>query len=256
MAEAARRDMTQEREREPSAPAPANFDAAVAKAVEEKFAKFRDEMLGAMQPKTGIDLLGPLMEQLGLKMADIADQNNSRTIGQRVSPELLRQREDSHKRMLDLLDDVRRRGVMPEYRIKNFVVLDFGPGLGPTRIHPFNIDPATRSSRETEIQFDGIPNEQMIPIDDEARAIFEAYRGWIGDLKKVVPEDRLGITASGVVVKGGAVQANRQLRAGETNAADGPARRPAVRVSHLHRVGTEKRILGSIHPPVVVVNGA
>lgn len=227
-----------------------DFDAAVAKAVDEKLAKFRDEMLAVAQPKTaGLELLGPLMEQMGLKLADIADQNNGRTIGQRVDPDLQQRREESKKEMIALIDSAQKRGAMPEYRLKGAVILDH------SKIEPFYIDPATRVAKETEIQFDGIPNEQMIPIDDEAKAIYDAYRGWIGNLKKVVPEDRLGITATGVVVKNGAVQQRREVRpGGEANAADAP-RRATVRTSHLHRVGTEKRILGSIHPPVLVVAG-
>lgn len=235
-------------------PAPSSdFENAVAKAVDEKFAKFRDELLAASAPKSGLELLGPMMEQLGMKMADIAGQNNERTIGQRVEPDVQKRRDESKREMIDLIESAQQRGVMPEYRLKGACILDYGPGFGPTKTEPFYIDPATRITKETEIGFDGIPNEQMVPINDEAKAIYAAYRGWIGNLKKVVPEDRLGITATGVVVKNGAVQARREVRPGDVDA--GAPARPSVRVSHLHRVGTEKRILGSIHPPVLVVAG-
>jgi hypothetical protein len=208
-------------------------------------------MLAAMQQPKVSSGLEAVMESLGMKIADLADQGNGRAIGHRVDPDTLRQRAESHKEMISLIEDAQRRGVMPEYRLKNKVQLD------NSIIEPFYIDPATRAAKETEILFDGIPNEQMIPINDEAKVIFAAYRGWIGNLKRVVPEDRLGITATGVVVKNGAVQQKREVRAGEDNAANPPqSRRPEVRVSHLQRsTGQAKHILGSIHPPVIVVGG-
>lgn len=236
-----------------------NFDEAVAKAVDDRINKLRDEMFAVMQqPKVtggGMELLAPVLEALGMKIANIADQANGRAIGQRVEPEVLQRRELSYKKMIEMIADAQRRGVMPEYRLTRETVLDYGPGLGPTKVQPFYLDPATKAAKETEIHFDGIPNEAMSPIDDEAKAIYQAYRGWIGDPARVANQ-QVGITSSGVMVKGSAVQSRNLVRQGDADAP--PTRqRPNVRVSHLEKgvLGTPKHILGSIHAPVVMTGG-
>ncbi len=233
-------------------PDEAAFKAAVAREVDERMAKFRDEMLAAMQPKSqGLEILGPVMEQLSMRISAAADQSNGgRGVGIYVDPEILARREASRARMVDLIVDIRNRGVMPLYRVKYKTVLDH------SMIEPFWLDPATKAAKETEIEFDGIPNEAMVPLDDDAKRIYEAYKGWIGDFKKAVPEDRLGITSSGVVVRGNAVQGRREVRSAEDGAQAQVSRRPEVRISRMERaVGAQKRILGSIHPPVIVVGG-
>lgn len=234
-----------------------DFDTAVAAAVDAKFEAFRDELLKATASNSGLGLLGPVMEQLGMKIADIADQNNGR-IGQRIDPEILRQRETARTELVETLEtlqrsnaDLRARGLEPElpfYRLKNVIQLNH------SAIQPFYIDPATKSAKETEIGFDGIPNEAMIPINDLAKRVYAIYRTWIGNLKKVVPEDRLGITSTGVTVRNGAVQTRMEMRRGDENAADLASRTPNVTVSHLQKGrGTAKHILGSIHPPALIV---
>ena len=222
-----------------------DIDAIVERRLNERMEQFLSDFAARSQPESNI---GRIMEQLATKIADVSDQAGGGRVGARVDPELLRQREVAHMLMLDRIVDARRRQVMPTYRLKNKVQLD------DTLIEPFYIDQATKATKQTEIGFDGIPCEAMEPIDEEAKAIYEAYRGWIGNLKKVVPEDRLGITTAGVVVKNGAVQMRREVPGApgdpEAMAAD---RRPNVAVSHLQRgQGQIKRILGKTHPPAVI----
>jgi hypothetical protein len=122
-------------------------------------------------------------------------------------------------------------------------------------IEPFWIA-ADHTAQPTIIDWDGVPNDAMLPENPVAEEIYAAYQEWIGSTTKVVPEDALAITPGGLVVHGGAATISAGKRqvipeASQTGVPDRDAEEGGLRVHHRTSPGrfVEKRILGSIQEP-------
>jgi hypothetical protein len=179
-----------------------------------------------------------------MEISQLTDQGSGR---KRVPPDVLRAREVSRDLMVKLIAQARAAGRKATYRVKAKTL------LCDRVVEPFWID-NLHTAQPTIIDWDGIPNDAMVPENKTATAIFEAYKGWIGSTERVVPEDALAITPGGLVVHGGAASISsgrRQVKQEEAPQAGQPATEGGLNVHHKNEPGryVEKRILGSIADP-------
>ena len=150
--------------------------------------------------------------------------------------------------MVKLIIDARAAKKIATYKVRAKT------HLADRVVEPFWVD-NLHTAQPTIIDWDGIPNEAMVPENKTAKAIYEAYQGWIGSTVKVVPEDELGITPGGLVVHGAAAGISggrRKLPGGaEAPQSGSPSEDGGLNVHHKTEPGryVEKRILGSIAPP-------
>ena len=175
----------------------------------------------------------------GLAMA-IANLNDQGTGRKRVAPEIVKMRDEARKEMIKLLISAKAEGRIPLYTLRNKVYLD------EILIDPIYIDPATKSPRPTEIGWPSVPSEAMVPVNDVAKGIFEAFSKSIGSSEWNKPVDTFGITVGGLVVKNGAVQPKRAVPS-----ADGHIATEGLTISH--RGGDKKfkeiPVLGTVAAP-------
>lgn len=138
-------------------------------------------------------------EGLALAIAQLSSQGTGRA--KPVPPEVIKARNDARGLMTELIINARARGDVPTYELRNKVY------LSEVLIDPVYIDPATKEQRPTSIDWHGVPNEAMIPTNDIAKAIYEAFSNSIGvvtiDSTKFLKPEHLNVTAGGLVVRSG-----------------------------------------------------
>ncbi len=190
-------------------------------------------------------------EMLAMAIAQLTDQGTGR---QRVAPEIIRARTEARDRMRQLIMKARAEGKPATYELRNKVMLD------NRLIEPMWID-SSHTTRPTEIDWPGVPNEVMVPVNDTAKEIHAAFMESIGSTVKIDGiNETLGITPGGLVVRNSAVNtaaARRSALPAEADVKSHPApmvNAPdeiGVRVHHAAQPGRSKpvSILGSIHPP-------
>ena len=166
-----------------------DFKSAVAKAVAEvlKQARAEEGTQGSASDPTW-------MRALAMEISQLTDQGTGR---KRVAPEIIRSRQVSRELMVKLIAKARAAGRTATYRVRAKTL------LADRVVEPYWID-NLHTAQPTIIDWDGIPNEAMVPENKTAKEIYEAYKGWIGSTERVVPEDSLAITPGGLVVHGGA----------------------------------------------------
>jgi hypothetical protein len=112
---------------------------------------------------------------LALQMAKFTGQGVGKTY---VDPEELEKREAGHREMMRLLKECRETEQVPSYRVIKQVQLDVPP-FGPIVIEPVWRG-ADRIQHDTEIDYAWIPNLDMAPINEPAKAIFAQFEIWVG----------------------------------------------------------------------------
>ncbi len=239
----------------------AAVSAQVAAALESLLPKLTEARASAgTAPETGDR---SMMQELAMAISQLTDQGTGRS---RVAPEVLAARQKAREKMVHLIIEARAEGRVATYQLRNKIHLD------ERIIEPVWID-AHHTARPTEIDYPGIPNDAMVPLNDTAKAIYEAFKDSIGsvaggrgkDGHALPGMDTLAVTPKGVVVRNGAVNrtmANRAAVAGEgpmtsayeaeaphVGAGTGPE--PTVKVHHEGQPGRYKdvSILGTIQPP-------
>ncbi len=156
--------------------------------VSAQIKQFTAELLSSKAPATDG---AQWMEQLAMTMAELTDQGTSR---KRVAPEILAERAKAHVRMVELLksahdrvraagladdpDEAQSRGMVPEYQVRVQMFLD------NQLIQPYYVG-TDKVARPTEIYWMGVPNDGMVPLNDIAHKIHEAYRESVGDKTKI-----------------------------------------------------------------------
>lgn len=190
-------------------------------------------------------------EMLAMSIAQLTDQGTGR---QRVAPEIIRARTEARDRMRQLIMKAHAEGRAATYQLRNKVMLD------NRVIEPMWID-SQHVTRPTEIDWPGVPNEVMLPINETAKEIHAAFMESIGSrTKEGVVDEVLGITPGGLVVRNSAVNttaARRSAFPADAEIKSHPAPMVTapdelgVRVHHASQPGRTKpvNILGSIHPP-------
>lgn len=223
------------------------FKAAVAKAAADALSELLPTLKQARQAHGSEDEGGSdptWMRALAMEISQLTDQGTGR---RRVAPEVLRARQLAREKMTQLIIDARAAKKLATYRVKAKCL------LADRVVEPFWIA-SDHTAQPTIIDWDGIPNEAMVPENKTAKAIHEAFMESIGSSVRVVPEDALAITPGGLVVHGGAAalsSGRRQVSAGEPKHTGDASPEQGLNIHHKNAPGrfVEKRILGSIAEP-------
>jgi hypothetical protein len=124
-------------------------------------------------------------------------------------------------------------------------------------VQPFWVD-SMHIAQPTEIDWPGVPNDAMAPLNDVAREIFAAYLASIGSKPQSVSasgaiidvpnpmDDGYGVTANGLVVRGGAIpRSNRPQEVAPNTGEEG------LGLHHKNKAGrtVDVRVLGTLQPP-------
>ena len=190
-----------------------------------------------------------LFRRMAMSIAEISDQGTDR---KRIAPEILTAREDARKKMFELIrsafekaEECRREkksadDFVPVYKLKNKVYLD-----------EILIDPIWRASdgtiRAQEIDWPGVPNEAMEPVNEIAVEIFQAFSDSIGSYEKVSAA-QLVVTPRGLVVHGHPTRGMQAINASEPSEGSVGGVRIRGRGAVSGQV-VEKNVLGTIAAP-------
>jgi hypothetical protein len=238
------------------------FQAAVNDAVANALASIAPQLEAARtKAVTGNDV-GDLMDRLAMSISELTTQGTGKV---RVSPEELQQRQKARQKMVNLIIEARAEKKVVTYQLRNKVFMN------EQVIEPFYMN-RERRMVPTEIDFLGIPNDVMVPVNDAAKEIFAAYRDSVGVVRgrrgvtnPLPGEDEIATTRAGLVVRNGAVNATMRAH----GAHNGPERpeapmaayedvdmhdhQPLVIRSDRDKAGyTETNILGTLAPPARV----
>lgn len=201
---------------------------------------------------------GSMMQELAMAISELTTQGTGRV---RVSPEVLMRREQAREKMMGLITEARAEKKVPTYRLRHKIYLN------ERLIEPFWQHPATKAIENTEIDFWGIPNDAMVPVNDAAKEIYEAYRDSIGIVhgargvsNLLPPEDKLSVTQNGLVIRNSANAAmnvhstpERPVFAGPMKSAyeEGDKDSQPLVIKQDARTGQYKdvAVLGTIAPP-------
>ena len=189
-------------------------------------------------PAAAID--NSFAEGLAMALAQLTDQGTGR---KRVAPEIVRKRAEARQLMENLVIQARAEGRAAKYQLRNKVYLD------EVMVDPNWVNPATKIAEATVIEWPGIPNEAMVPINETAQEIYAAYADSIGSVVSVVPPVPQYVTPGGLTVNGRppARRATNMTSRGEAGAPVGVG----LRIAHKDTPGTfrEINILGTVAPP-------
>jgi hypothetical protein len=140
------------------------------------------------------------MSSLALSFAELAGQNSGKVY---VDPEVLKQRMEARERMTQLCESAWAARDEPGHIPPQYVL------TGKVELANQCVEPAwvgaDHIGRPTEIDYYGVPNDVMQPINAAAKAIKDEWVASVGNMKRIVPEDRLGMTRGGLVVRNSAI---------------------------------------------------
>jgi hypothetical protein len=237
------------------------FKAAVAGAVAEALASIAPELEAARtQAVSGRDS-GDWADKLAMSISELTSQGTGRV---RVSPEEMQRRSEARKKMISLIIEAKAERKVATYQIKNKIFLN------QRIIEPFYMNRERRMC-PTEIDFLGIPNDVMVPVNETAKAIFAAYRDSVGVVRgargvtnPLPGEDEIGMTHGGLVVRNKAVTNTQRAHGAAVSEhpvegpmpayeEDGHDLQPLVIKSDKDKMQyTEQHILGTIAAPARV----
>ncbi len=187
-------------------------------------------------------------EGLAMAIAQLSSQGTGRA--KPVAPEVIAARNAAREEMTRLIVDARANGQVPTYKLRNQIY------FAETLLQPVYIDPASKEQRPTEIDWLGVPNEALIPSNDVAKAIYQAFSNSIGvvqiDSTKFIKPEHYAVTASGLVIRGGSL-ATQPLRPVEVGGGNDAHAEEGLRV-HRGDGGKAKTInvLGTVASPARV----
>ena len=194
-----------------------------------------------------------LFEQMGLTIAQIADQGTNR---KRVAPEVLAARAAAQEKMGKLIEASRilPKEERPLYRL-----------VAKVYLKEQIIDPMTQTGDKrmvpTRIVWTGAPNEAMRPINDSAKAIYQEFVKSIGGTAEMRAAPPAWMTNSGLVIVGagpttagahgmaiGPIPLDEDIVPDTGNGASGDENELAVLDQNDPRA-PEIHVLGTIAPP-------
>lgn len=162
-------------------------EAEIEKRTEERFSKLLPGIIAATMAQMGslraadgnpLAVDATAYDGLAHAIAKAADPGNTRQI---VPPEQMRRRQEGRKAMMDLISSYHERNVagdaeaMPVYQVIRQVV------FAETLIEPQYHDPVSKKMMHQEINWPGIPNHGLLPLNEPARAIHAQFLEWVGD---------------------------------------------------------------------------
>lgn len=178
------------------------FKAAVAEAAAEAIKGMLPQLTAARggAPQSGdVDFANMLAQSI----AALTDQGSGI---KRVPADVMANRAKARERMANLIIEARAQNKPATYTLRNKVVIN------ERIIEPFWVS-SDHKTHATEIDFGGVPNEAMVPVNDTAKDIFRAFKESIGttqggkgrDGHPLPGDDSLGVTRGGLVVRNSAV---------------------------------------------------
>lgn len=219
------------------------FKAALATATSEAVSSALAQLQGSLTAQTADTGSMSLINGLAAAIAEIGSQGTGRRV---IPPHVIKEQQEARDRMVDLILKARKEKLRATYQLRNKVV------LAERIIEPFWIA-SDHTSRPTEIDWLGVPNEAMVPVNETAKAIFEEFKASIGTYDKPVRDERLGVTPGGLVVRNAAVTDTMQKRTpGEApHVGSGSNDDEGLTVHHEAQPGRYKavNVLGTIQPP-------
>ncbi|HXT79047.1 MAG TPA: hypothetical protein VN702_05745 [Acetobacteraceae bacterium] len=180
------------------------------------------------------------MEGLAMAIAALTDQGTGRH--KRIDPKELVRREEAHERMVALIERASALKTPPSYRLRHMVY------FGEMKVNPVWIDRDHRQ-QATEIDWYGVPNEALEPINDVARAIYAEFATWIAAAAKR-DLGQMRVTANGLAIIKGPPQIVRPDEAQHVGrgGVEGPLT-PVIRGRTAPGPMAETHILGTVMPP-------
>lgn len=233
----------------------AEFQAAVRDGVREGVEKAKAELLAALREAKSGDVPGSdggegdMKWARGLALA-IAEMNDQGVGRKRVSPEVLVAREEARKRMINLLVEARANEQVPAYQLIGKTYLD------EMFLDPVEIGPDHRP-RPREIEWPGVPNYAMKPVNDVAKAIYGEFLKWTGQMVVVPGQVTDGwLTKGGLFIKGSGPRSAKLHHSevtGEAPQTGGGAAEGYVglKVRGRREATGQTNVLGTLHPPAM-----
>ncbi|HLX18456.1 MAG TPA: hypothetical protein VKS24_24985 [Bradyrhizobium sp.] len=250
----------------------AEFDARVDAAVKVQVENLLPELmarLAAAQAQTaapGSDKPGDFVSALALQLAELTGQGTGRIY---VAPEIVEKRRRALGRLQELILDLwsqsdrgRNKEYVPAYKLIGKVYLNLGMPLGEVLIDPLYRD-NQKLVQSTEIDWPGIPNPLMEPINEPAKAVYKIFCEWTGINGPAEADPLQALTAQGAVVRGKAASVllkggARNMGAGDQEPTapefteDGDMVPTAAIRRHDRAPTTKVQVLGTLTKPVEV----
>lgn len=161
-----------------------------------------------------------------------------------ISPAILAERAKAKTRMVDLIIEARHNGTAPVYGLTGKV------HLADQLLEPIYIDSATKRQKQTEIDYFGVPNHFMQPLNDVAKAIHAEFLASVGSSVHTSADDSrlMSVTARGTVIRGGSHATQRIVDL--ENTMGQPANAEGLRIRHDDASAnvSEIAVLGTLAP--------
>lgn len=223
--------------------AAAVVETEVERRVNQRLANLEAQIAEKYAPAPGPQA-APAMDQewartLAMSISELTGQGVGRE--RHVPPDIIEARDNANRQMLELIVNAKREGRAATYEVTNKTQ------LAHQVIEPFWVD-NVHTQQPTVVDWDGVPNEVMKPVNETAKAIHSAFLASIGSVPKVIPDDVVGTTYSGLVVRGQGIPTMRR-DAGEVGGAFAPSDNARVHNRNQATRVTETRILGSLAEP-------
>ena len=190
--------------------------------------------------------LRSIMENLGMTLADISAQGIG--VQKPIPPEVIRAREEAHKRMIARIKLAKRNGETPRYRVLATLQADFGRS-GQALVQPFWVD-SDKIRQPTEVEWPGVPNNALEPLNEVAKEIKTHFKDSIGNMGRLTSAEELKDIGGAKVHGGPEMKAKRDT----PMPFDVAPTDEGVRVLNRGARGQSRRvnILGSIAEPAEV----
>lgn len=176
---------------------------------------------------------------LGTQIAELAHQNTGAP--KPVSPEVIKQRRVQTEKMLDLIVRYREEGSAPLYRVRSKCY------FAETLIEPQWQHPTTKEMMDQEIEWPGVPNDSLYPLNEPAKRVMEAYLASIDSVLR--EEDDPDKAATFVHDRSGLVVKARPFGVKGTSEAVLPDGLKIHGAGGRGRLA-ERRVLGTVAPPI------
>ena len=189
------------------------------------------------QPATGADTSWAMT--LATSLAELTNQNTGRPVP--VSPEIMNERRVQREKMIDLLVMYREQNVPLLWTVRKACF------FAERIIEPQWQHPTSKEMMDTKVEWPNIPNENLEPDNEAARAVMDAYMGSIGNAPAGMPHQGFQSFVHGN--KGLIVKA-RPFGENGTSEAEAPN---GLRIASAGGGRTkEVHVLGSVHAPIRV----
>ena len=189
-------------------PAPPAPDIASSPAVQDAI---RAAVAEALSKQSAGSELGSIFRELATEIARMNDVNAPHGSTPRLPPEVAERRARAQAALNSKLAVCIGEGVWPRYRVLSTVYLN------EVKIPPFVLGAARGDEpKPTQIEWQGEPNDAMVPLNEAAQEIFSLFvesRGGAGAGSAIVRgQRRMHVNPAGLLIEGRAPSSTRTFR--------------------------------------------